>query len=389
MLFDGKWYPVGVPIDVDFSTAIRMKNTVHAIVPYIKNPYDPKFWKEGGEAAFIANVDNNTGWGNVGVNLIKYSHKFAKFSLVGRTHEVRDPHVLGALSRAVNMNGAGIWHDQPKVEWLMSPFSKNISIVPFETTVIPKSWIPRINNFDALFVPCQQNKEAMIASGVTVPIEIIHWGVDPSRFYEIERKDDGVLTFGTMGALSIRKGTNILVNAFERAFPNGEKVRLICKTSNRGYPFMSKDKRIEVQIGPVSHDELMNSFFRLVDCFVFPTLGEGFGLPPLEAMATGIPAIVTGWSGPMEYMRPDVGWTIDHTMDIAKEFSDPSTGIYKEDCGQWAIPSVEHLVALMRYAYEHQDEVKAKGKRAAEYVRQEWLWSKKIHMFEEALNKHL
>lgn len=388
ILFDGKWYPMGKPIDVDFSTAVRMRRNVHAVVPYSKHPYDPTLWAEKKQATFVADIDSISGWGNVGLNLLRYS-RFAKFSLVGKVYNVRDPYVSTAAGRSIEMGSAAIWHEQPKAEWLLSPFSKNIAIVPFETTLVPPSWVPRINSMDALLVPCEQNKQMMIDSGVTIPIDVIHWGVDTDKFFEVERKDDGIFTFGTMGALSIRKGTNILVNAFERAFPTETDVRLICKTSQMHYPFMSKDKRIEVQQGPVSHQELFDQFFKRVDCFVFPTLGEGFGLTPLEAMATGIPAIVTGWSGPEEYMTEDVGWRIEHTMDEAKEFSDPRTGVYKEPCGQWAIPSMDHLVYLMRYAYEHQDEVRAKGKRAAEYVRNEWTWEKQIGLYEGALNKHL
>ncbi len=388
ILFDGKWYPMGKPIDVDFSTAIRMRRNVHAIVPYVKHPYDASLWREKKNATFVADIDSVSGWGNVGLNLLKYS-RFAKFSLVGKVYNVRDPYVATAAGRAVEMGSAAIWHEQPKAEWLVSPFSRNIAIVPFETTLIPQSWVSRLNFFDALFVPCEQNVKMMRDSGVTVPIEVIHWGVDTERFYEVDRADDGVFTFGTMGALSIRKGTNILVNAFERAFPNQSDVRLICKTSNRGYPFMSKDRRIEVQMEAVPHQDLMDQFFKRVDCFVFPTLGEGFGLTPLEAMATGIPAIVTGWSGPEEYMNEEVGWRIEHTMDEAKEFSDPRSGVYKEDCGQWAIPSIDHLVHLMRHAYEHQDEAKAKGRAAAAYVRERWTWASQIGLFEDALNKHL
>lgn len=379
---------MGTPIEVDFSTAVRMRRDVHAIVPYMKNEYDPEIWKEKQNATLIADVDGMSGWGNVGLNLLKYS-RFAKFSLVGKVYNVRDPYVSTAANREINMHSAAIWHEQPKAEWIISPFSKNIAIVPFETTLIPPSWVPRINSFNALFVPCEQNKQMMIDSGIKIPIEIIHWGVDTNKFFELKRPVKDIFTFGTMGALSRRKGTHILIDAFQRAFPNESDVRLICKTSNRAYPFMVKDNRIEVQMGPVSHDELINEFFKRVDCFVFPTLGEGFGLTPLEAMATGIPSIVTGWSGPKEYMNDAVGWSIEHTMDEAVEFSDPSIGVYKEPCGQWAIPSMDHLVYLMRYAYEHRDEVRAKGVAAAAYVRDQWTWPSQIGLFETALNKHL
>lgn len=388
ILFQGQWYPIGKPIEVDFSTAVRMRRDMHAIVPYTRHAYDPSIWRERKSATLVEDINTNSGWGNAGLNIIRYS-RFAKFSLVGRTFDVRDPYVTAASARVVEPGSAAIWHEQPKSEWLISPFGKNIAIVPFETTLIPPSWVPRINAFDALFVPCHQNKQMMLDSGVKIPVEVIHWGVDTDKFYEIERKNDGIFTFGHMGALSRRKGTNILIDAFIRAFPNESDVRLICKTSNMQYPFMAKDKRIEVQMGPVSHDELMRSFFDRVDCFVFPTLGEGFGLPPLEAMSTGIPAIVTGWSGPADYMNEEVGWSIEYSMDEAHGFSDPKTGVYKEPCGQWAIPNIDHLVYLMRYAYEHQDETLAKGKAAARYVREQWTWPAQIGLFEDALNKHL
>ncbi len=388
IMFEGTWYPVGKPIEVDFSTAIRMRRDMNAVIPYTKGTYDPALWRDKKNATFIADIDTISGWGNVGLNLIHYS-RFAKFSQVGKIYNVRDPYISAASARPVEMGSAGIWHEQPKSEWIMSPFAKNIAIVPFETTLIPPSWVQRINSFDAIFVPCAQNKQMMIDSGIKIPVEVIHWGVDPTKFYELKRQENDVFTFGHMGALSLRKGTNILVHAFERAFPNNEKVRLICKTSNRGYPFMSKDKRIEVQMGPVSHQELIKEFFQRTNCFVFPTLGEGFGLTPLEAMATGIPSIVTGWSGPEEYMTPEVGWKIEYSMDEATAFSDTKTGVYREYCGRWAIPSMDHLIYLLRYAYEHQDEVRQKGIAAAQHVRDNWMWESQIGLFETALNKHL
>ena len=223
-------------------------------------------------------------------------------------------------------------------------------------------------------------------SGVKIPIELIHWGIDPERFYPLDRSKNKGFTFGINGALSLRKGTDLLIAAFLEAFPTEQDVKLICKTSFNNYPFLVKDKRIEVQMTAVSNDEMLSSFHKRVDCFVFPTRGEGFGLTPLEAMATGIPAIVTKWSGPMEYMNEDVGWLIDYKMVPAKNFTDI---VYKEECGDWAEPDKEHLKKLMRYAYEHQDEVREKGKKAAEYVKQNWLWSKTINLYINALEKYL
>lgn len=384
--YEGKFYDTRKELDLPFSDAFRLTRVSDTDCEYDIATYDPALWKEKHFINFLGDIDNNSGFGNCSYNLIKYSSPKLQTALAGRVFGVSEQFIFKAQNLPINQSGAMIWHDQPREKWLYTPFKKNICIIPFETTVIPKSWIGKINSFDVLFTLCKQNIEAFRNSGVTIPIELIHWGVDIGKFQEIPRPDRDIFTFGTMGALSIRKGTDVLIDAFKEEFPTEKDVKLICKTSYNYYPFTVNDKRIEVQMTPVTNEELMEQFFKQIDCFAFPTRGEGFGLTPLEAMATGVPVIVTGWSGPMEYMTPEVGWTIDYTFSPAKIFTDQ---IYKEECGDWAEPSKEHLRKLMRYAYEHRDEVKEKGRIAAQYVRDHWTWEKKIMMYLDALEKHL
>ena len=387
VFFENKFYDTGVDLDVPFSTAIKLSKTIDIKFYFDKVEYNPDLFKKEKKFSFTSDIDQISGWGNVSFNLLKYSSDY-NISLTGRVYNIIDRDISAMTKREIPENGAMVWHEQPKGTWDNSPFAKNIAIVPFETTIIPHSWIAKINSFDALFVPCQQNVDAFRDSGVKVPIEIIHWGLDIAKFHKILRPERDTFTFGTMGALSIRKGTDVLIDAFREAFPPHlyPNVRLICKTSNPHYPFMVKDKRIIVQMLPVSHDELMETFFKEIDCFVFPTRGEGFGLTPLEAMATGVPAIVTGWSGPEEYMTDEVGWKIKYTLQPAKNFTEQ---VYREECGNWAEPDKEHLKELMLYAYNHQDEVKEKGEKAAQHVIDNWQWKDKIKMFHEALNKYL
>ncbi|WP_141431119.1 glycosyltransferase family 1 protein [Bacillus sp. 03113] len=51
------------------------------------------------------------------------------------------------------------------------------------------------------------------------------------------------------------------------------------------------------QLGYVTDEELKALYIN-AGCFVFPSIYEGFGLPPLEAMSTGCPVIVSNF-GPM------------------------------------------------------------------------------------------
>ena len=384
IFYEGKFYDTGKELDLSFSEAQRISRIANVDVKYADVAYNPSLWKDDKFINFFGDIDLQSGFGNVSYYLVKKSLQELKIALTGKVFGVRDQSIISCQNRDMNQAGVMVGHDQPRESWLYSPFKKNIAIIPWETTVIPKSWIGKINGFDGLLVPCKQNIEDFKNSGVKVPIGLIHWGVDPDKFYYIDRPQHKEMVFGTLGALSLRKGTDVLIQAFREEFPTEKDVKLICKTSFNNYPFMVKDPRIEVQITPVSNEELMEKFYKRVDCFVFPTRGEGFGMTPLEAMATGIPAIVTGWSGPLEYMSPEDGWLIDYKMTEAKNFTDI---IYKEQCGNWAEPSKEHLRKLMRYAYEHRDEVKEKGKKASERILRDWNWDVKIKMFHEELNK--
>jgi glycosyltransferase involved in cell wall biosynthesis len=59
-------------------------------------------------------------------------------------------------------------------------------------------------------------------------------------------------------------------------------------------------------------DEDLPALYRTADLFVFPSLYEGFGLPPLEAMACGTPVVTSNVSSLPEVVG-DAGLTVDPT----------------------------------------------------------------------------
>ena len=57
----------------------------------------------------------------------------------------------------------------------------------------------------------------------------------------------------------------------------------------------------------------MPNLYRLADALVFPSLKEGFGLVVLEAMASGVPVIVSSIAPFTEYLAgDDVIWCDPH-----------------------------------------------------------------------------
>eukprot|EP00434_Breviolum_minutum_P026752 symbB.v1.2.023644.t3/scaffold2178.1/size86794/7 len=73
--------------------------------------------------------------------------------------------------------------------------------------------------------------------------------------------------------------------------------------------------------------------FKAVDGFILPTHGEGWGLPLIEAMASGIPTISTGWGGQMDFMNDENSWPVSYDL-----VESPTMG------ARWAQPRKDALV---------------------------------------------
>jgi glycosyltransferase involved in cell wall biosynthesis len=79
---------------------------------------------------------------------------------------------------------------------------------------------------------------------------------------------------------------------------------------------LSHDKSLEQSIHFTGYvaDEDLPAIYNLASLFVFPSLYEGFGLPPLEAMACGCPVLVSNYASMPEICGPDIHYT--DPMDI-------------------------------------------------------------------------
>lgn len=98
-----------------------------------------------------------------------------------------------------------------------------------------------------------------------------------------------------VSSIDPRKNFARLLKAFMKMHETEMKLYVIGGKSN--VFASSKDSQFEnndriVWLGRVTDEELVE-YYRNASCFVYPSLYEGFGIPPLEAMACGIPVVVS------------------------------------------------------------------------------------------------
>ena len=240
----------------------------------------------------------------------------------------------------------------------------------FESDKIPADWPDYLNQADRVLVPSTFVKETMKRAGVEA--EVVPLGYNDRVFKPIKRTPkldkNQDFTFIHYNAFNIRKGFREVLDAFSQEFKHHEPVKLILKTTLNA-PVIPLPKsvypNIEVICGQVSESELAK-LLRQADCFVYPSRGEGFGITPLEAMATGMPAIVPNAHGISEYFNPKYMWEVK-----VKETCPALYNRFKgEDVGNMVVCDIDDLRKKMRYAFNHQKEAVELGRKAAKYVQQ-------------------
>jgi tetratricopeptide (TPR) repeat protein len=117
----------------------------------------------------------------------------------------------------------------------------------------------------------------------------------------------------------------------------------------------------------------MASLYRACDVFVSPYRGEGFCLPALEAMACGLPVIVTDGGATDDFVDEFVGWKIDSKPRLIpdKAFTIP---MVKD--AYWLEPDENSLIKIFEDIVNNPNYIKHLGYVASYKARKFWTWEK-------------
>ena len=255
----------------------------------------------------------------------------------------------------------------------------------WEESSFPAAYVCDFNlSLDFLLAPSRFVADVWRSSGVGVPIHYVGAGADHVEEHAAEPLPDGVSIPGGLRFLHVsscfpRKGPDVLLRAWGRAFAGRSDVHLVIKTfanPHNEVPGLLEQLRdsqpdyppVTLLMGDYSPGQL-RTLYESSHAYVAPSRGEGFGLPMAEAMLHGIPVIATGWGGHADFCTETTSYPIRYHLNPS------SSHVAEEGTSLWAEPDEDHLVELLRAVADGSDEaMPGKVERARQLIRSEYTW---------------
>ncbi|HEX4590689.1 MAG TPA: glycosyltransferase, partial [Gemmataceae bacterium] len=298
------------------------------------------------------------------------------------------PELLPLLHRRLAGTTVHVRHQWPP-RWDPPLEGRWVLIQPWEFGSLPKDWVgPILKSVDEVWVHSSYVRDIYLDAGVPNDrVHVIPLGVDPCRFRSdaapLALPGDGMFRFLFVGGTVWRKGIDLLLEAFAREFLPDESVTLLIKGMGSGTFYRDTGEGLigryrtnGVRIQTVDQDLTeadLPGLYTACDCLVHPYRGEGFALPVAEAMACGLPVIVTAGGATDDYCNDETAYRV-----AARKLPvPPNRPVGFKTIGEpWVLePDLEALRAALRNVVADPAAGRAKGRAASALIRQRWTWS--------------
>lgn len=233
-----------------------------------------------------------------------------------------------------------IWHQNQMSERIGS--GKFIGFPIFELNEFDAIEKHQLASCDEWMVCSQWAKEVIQSSVGLKDTHVIPLGVDTKIFTPDNSFDNEKTVFFNCGKWEIRKGHDIIVECFNKAFKNSDDVQLWMMCDN---PFIKNSVEWQqlykmshlghkvILIPRQRHHADVAKIMNMSDCGIFPARAEGWNLELLEMMACGKHVIATNYSAHTEFCNPVNSRLINiDNLETAKDdvFFDGSRGEWAE-----------------------------------------------------------
>ena len=265
----------------------------------------------------------------------------------------------------------------------------------WEESDLPRAWVAQFNReLNLVTVVSRFVAKALRDNGVRVPVAIVgngsdHAGPTAAAVPKVLPPRDGRFRFLHISSGFPRKGVDILLEAWAKAFDADDGALLVIKT------FPNPHNDVAGQISALRdraprHAEIVfidadladaeiAALHSECDAYVAPSRGEGFGLPVAEAMRHNLPTIVTAHGGMLDFCDDTTSWLVDYRFAESGSHFDLFGSV-------WAEPLVESLVQALRdVRHASRGERRSRTDAARRRVQQVFTWQRVAQRSVEAV----
>ncbi len=207
---------------------------------------------------------------------------------------------------------------------------------------------------DCITVPSTFVLESFASRGIGVDrLRLLPYGVNLSRFHPTDSAADGAFNVLFVGGMSLRKGVQYLVQAYQKLVHPAKSLTLVGAPSEALIALL-KERQLwpaDVRVlGHVPQPQLKDIMSRS-HVLVLPSIEEGLAMVQAQAMACGCPVIASEHTG--------------------------SADLYTDGCEGFIVPvrNVDALSARLQQLADHPAQRAAMGQRALQRVSQIGGWS--------------
>jgi glycosyltransferase involved in cell wall biosynthesis len=238
-------------------------------------------------------------------------------------------------------------HVAPPHVFTPLPGRRNVLLTMTEFDQVPPEHVAVVQCADLVLVPSRHSRTAFQWAGVRRPIRVVPLGLGVAHHVPVPPRPARPYRFLWVGQADVRKGPHVVNAAFAAAFADrADDVELVMKTvphAGAAAGFTGATGRVRL-IAEAYTDAEMAALYRSAHAFVFPTYGEGWGMPVLEALAAECLVLAPMHTGLLEFFDGRVGWPLpwsrvsaDYGGPVSASAVDPGVlaGLMRTAVGLW------------------------------------------------------
>jgi glycosyltransferase involved in cell wall biosynthesis len=277
-----------------------------------------------------------------------------------------------------------------------------VMVQPWEFGGLPAPWIaPMRDEVDEVWCYTTFVRDRYLEAGVDPDrLVLTPLGVDGAAFHpgRPTSADDGRFRFLFVGGTIARKGIDVLLEAWVRAFPTDDgATSLVVKGSPAAGAYagssiagdLARLRERHPGAAPIEHVDAdlphaeVAALYRACDALVHPYRGEGFGLPVAEAMASGLPVLVTGRGATADFCSEETAFLIPSERRLlgATPHLPPAgpEGYWLEE------PDLDALVDLLRHVRHDTADAARRADAGRRFVAEHLTWERTAAIVEDRL----